>query len=191
MIKAVIFDCFGVLTTDTWNLFLEALPAGADVEAARQAHRAYNAGLMTKTDCAKRIQAATGGSSFIELDDAVNQNFTKNTILLNYISELHSRGFKVGILSNIASNWIRDQFLDANEQAWIDDFVFSYEVGMVKPEPDMYRLACQRLGVQPEEALFIDDKELYCAAARQVGLHAIRYQNFSQIKSGVEAALGD
>ncbi len=189
MTQAIIFDCFGVLTTDTWKLFIESLPEGADIESARRAHRSYNAGIMTKQDCAKQIQISTGGRSFTELDDAAGQAFTKNTPLLEYMQELHDRDFKIGILSNIASNWIRDSLLSTEEQALINDFVFSYEVGMVKPEPRMYELACHRLGVEPQAALFIDDKELYCRAARDTGMQAICYHDFAQVKSDIERIL--
>lgn len=189
MIKAILFDCFGVLTTDTWRVFLESLPADSDVASARQAHRDYNSGIMTKQDCNERIREATGGHSFTELDDATAGAFTKNTNLIGYIRELHDRGFKISILSNVGSNWIREQLLSADEQKYIDDYVFSYEVGMVKPDSRMYKLACERLNVQPREALFVDDKEPYCAAARKVGMQAICYENFPQAKSVIENLL--
>jgi epoxide hydrolase-like predicted phosphatase len=194
MIKAVIFDCFGVLTTDTWRVFMESLPPETDAEAARQAHRAYNSGLLSKQECAERIRTATGGRTFIELDDldsAVAANLTRNKPLLNYISDLHARGFKISILSNVGSNWIREQLLSPEEQTWIDDFVFSYEVHLIKPDERMYRLACDRLHIQPTEALFVDDKEPYCAAARAVGLHAVCYQDFAQAKHDIDQCLLD
>jgi putative hydrolase of the HAD superfamily len=189
MIQAVIFDCFGVLTTDTWRVFMESLPPEADAEATRQAHRAYNSGLLSKQACTERIQAATGGQIFTELDDTVAGDMTKNKQLLEYIGNLHSRGFKISILSNVGSNWIREQLLTPEEQAWIDDFVFSYEVHLIKPDERMYRLACDRLNVQPAEALFVDDKEPYCAAARTVGLQAVCYQDFAQTKRDIEQSL--
>ncbi len=188
MLRAVIFDCFGVLTTDTWRLFIEGLPADADPESARRAHREYNCGAISKEECDKRIRAATGGHGFTELDDVAHASFTKNTRLLEYIHELHDQGLKIGILSNVASNWIREQLLDSAEQRWIDDFVFSYEVGMIKPDPKMYHLAGERLGLEPTDILFVDDKESYCQAARAVGMQAICYQDFSQVKAGIEAA---
>lgn len=189
MIKGILFDCFGVLTTDTWRQFMEGLPPEADLDAARQAHRAYNSGLISKEDCHKSIMAATGGHGFTELDDAAAEAFTKNTQLVDYIGELHDRGFKISILSNVGSNWIREQFLTKEEQRSVDDYVLSYEVGMVKPEPQMYELACERLDVRPQEAIFIDDKEPYCEAARAVGLQAVRYDNFSATKAAIEAII--
>lgn len=68
MIKAIIFDCFGVLTTDTWNAFLDQLPEGVDIQAARAVHRTYDAGLITKADCNRQIKAITG-QIFTELED--------------------------------------------------------------------------------------------------------------------------
>ena len=188
MVKAVIFDCFGVLTTDTWRLFLSGLPREADIETARQVHRQYNAGLITKQDCSERIKAATG-SSFIEVEDAVDQTMAKNAPLLDYINELHDRGFKTAILSNVGSNWIRDTLLSAAEQKFFDEFIFSYQVQLLKPDPQMYQLTCDRLGVEPAEALFVDDKEPYCQAARAIGMQAVCYQDFAQIHDDLERML--
>jgi hypothetical protein len=60
MIKAVIFDCFGVLATDKWGAFVDSLPDDADLEAARQAHREYSAGFIDKDEVGARIREATG-----------------------------------------------------------------------------------------------------------------------------------
>jgi epoxide hydrolase-like predicted phosphatase len=54
-----------------------------------------------------------------------------------------------------------------------DDVVDSCDVGLRKPDPAIYRLACERLGVAPEAAVFLDDTRRHVEGARQVGLHAI------------------
>ncbi len=66
--------------------------------------------------------------------------------------------------------------------AMFDDVVLSYHVGMAKPDPRVYRLAAERLGVDPSECLFVDDKEVYCAAARDVGMSAIKYRDFEHFE---------
>ena len=53
-----------------------------------------------------------------------------------------------------------------------DIVVDSAFVGMRKPDPEIYRLTLERLGAAPAEALFVDDVELNCEAARELGMTA-------------------
>jgi FMN phosphatase YigB (HAD superfamily) len=186
MIKAIIFDCFGVLTTDTWNAFLDTLPEGVDIGAAREVHRAYDAGLIDKQACSQQIQEITG-SVFTELEDFSGE-VIKNSALLDHIRHLGQQ-YKTGLLSNIGSNWIRDHFLSAEEQSLFDSMVFSYEVGANKPDERMYEAIVERLGVAFSEAVMIDDKLVYCEAAKVLGMQAIVYQDLAQFKKDLEPIL--
>jgi putative hydrolase of the HAD superfamily len=58
---------------------------------------------------------------------------------------------------------------------YIDDLVYSHEVGLLKPDPRIYRLSCERLGVAPGEVVFIDNHEPFVHAARDVGMHAVHF----------------
>jgi HAD superfamily hydrolase (TIGR01509 family) len=187
MIKAVIFDCFGVLATDKWGAFVDSLPDDADLEAARQAHREYSAGFIDKDEVGARIREATG-KDFTEVED-MHESLAKNTGLLAYIAELHQRGLKLGILSNVGSNWIRDTFLTPEEANLFDDFVLSYEVGLLKPDPQMFELAAERLGIETGEAVMVDDKERYCIAATDIGMKAVQFESLAQFKADLEKLL--
>lgn len=145
-------------------MFISQLPDGVDVDEVRRVHRAYTAGVIDKQECADQIRELTG-ESFKESEDLDEGEIAKNTPLLEYVRELRGRGYKIGLLSNIATNWIRDAFLTAEEQALFDDMVMSFEVGMVKPDPRIFRLACERLGVEMPQAVLVDDIDRYCAAA--------------------------
>ena len=188
MIKAIIFDCFGVLATDTWQAFLDSLPKGVDKQRARDARRAYDAGMLSKEEAAAEISAATG-KHFAELDERADTEPAKNIALLKYVEHLRGQGYKTGILSNVASNWLRDTFLSADEQSLFDDFVLSYEVGLVKPDLRMFTIAAERLGMAVEEVVLVDDKERYCTTARELGMQAVCYQNLPQLKRELEKIL--
>lgn len=54
-----------------------------------------------------------------------------------------------------------------------DDIVYSHEVGLAKPDPRAYELVTRRLGVRPEEVLFLDDVEANVVAAQALGWHAV------------------
>ncbi|MDB5185652.1 MAG: HAD-superfamily hydrolase, subfamily variant 3 [Candidatus Saccharibacteria bacterium] len=188
MIKSIIFDCFGVLTTDTWRAFLDSLPADADFDRARELNRQRDAGLITTDDFLEQIEQLTGRRpQAVELQ--VTSDVIKNTALLNYIRELKKSGYKIGMISNIATNWVREKFLTPEEQALFDDMVFSYEIGTTKPDPHIFEVAYERLGVSPDHAVFIDDVDTYCEAARSLGMQAIVYHDFTQMKQELERVL--
>jgi putative hydrolase of the HAD superfamily len=180
MIRSVIFDCFGVLTTDAWRAFIDNLPPGKNSGKAREVHRAYAAGLVSREECAKRIKELTG-RKMVDNESLLGNEIVKNDVLLDYIREL-KKSYKIGMLSNVANNWIRDYFLTEDEQALFDEMIMSFEVGMTKPDPRIFLLACDRLRVGPHEAVLVDDVERYCEAARRERLQAIVYEDFEQLK---------
>lgn len=188
MVRAVIFDCFGVLTTDTWLAFLDSLPDNVDVGATRRLNRAYNMGIISQEDFLNGIQKITGLDPQ-KVNQVLTHEVSKNTVLLDYIRELRDRGYKIGLISNIASNWIRDSLLSPEEQELFDAMIMSFEVGMAKPDPRIFMLACERLRVGPHEAVLVDDIDRYCDAATAEGLKAILYHDFKQMKSELEELL--
>jgi epoxide hydrolase-like predicted phosphatase len=187
-VKAVIFDCFGVFTEGTWKAFLNSLPDTADTETASSLNRAYDAGLITKEEFLQGIKDATG-RDVKQVEELTTDQIVKNSRLLDYVRELRKRGYKIAMLSNIATNWIRDDFLTPEEQSLFDQMIFSFEVGMTKPDPRIFMLACERLGVAPEEAVLVDDIDRYCTAAEAEGLHTVVYQDFKQMKATLEPLL--
>ena len=99
-----------------------------------------------------------------------------NWQLLDTIRDLHPR-YKVGLLSNA---W--DDLRLTLQTRWdiaglFDELIISAEVKMVKPDPRIFRLAADRLGVQPVEIVFIDDIADNIEAARKEGWIAILYQD--------------
>lgn len=65
--------------------------------------------------------------------------------------------------------------------AIFDHWVASCEIGMRKPEPEIYAFAAKQAGVRPEAAIYIDDRPELVEAGRSAGLKAIRYENGEQL----------
>ncbi|NKQ57109.1 HAD-IA family hydrolase [Amycolatopsis sp. K13G38] len=78
------------------------------------------------------------------------------------------RGVKVGVLSNIAFD-IRPAFSARGFDAYVDEFVLSFEEGVIKPDPAIFRILLDRLGVAPEETLMIGDSEEADGGAKALG----------------------
>jgi len=98
--------------------------------------------------------------------------------MLRWVDELRASGYRTGILSNLPSPLgarlrARDGFLDR-----FDHVTFSFELGCVKPQREIYEHAVRGLGVAPEEALFIDDRPENIEGARAAGLHAELYSKW-------------
>jgi putative hydrolase of the HAD superfamily len=70
-----------------------------------------------------------------------------------------------------------------------DLIVYSHEVGMKKPDRRIYELLCERLGLLPEEIIFLDDVEEVVTAAREVGIRAIQFRDNGQAIAEIEAHL--
>lgn len=99
--------------------------------------------------------------------------------LVEFIRGLRPR-LVTGLLSN-AFDGLRHQL----EKVWtisdaFDVMIISAEEGIMKPAPEIYRLAAARLGVPPEEAVFLDDFEENVRGAQAVGMHAVHFRNPAQ-----------
>ena len=188
MIKAIIFDCFGVLTTDSWRAFIDGLPPTADIERARELNHAVDAGLITQDEFLQGAAEATGVQPS-DIERKLGGEVVKNLPLLEYIRELKAQGYSIGLLSNISSNWIRSEFLTDDEQDLFDEMILSYEVGMTKPDPRIFMLACERLRTGPHETVLVDDIESYIAAAHAEGLKGLVYRDLDQLKQEIHILL--
>jgi len=82
---------------------------------------------------------------------------------------LHSRGVKIGIVSNHAYD-LRPYFHDASLDGLIDAYAVSYEIGVAKPSPRIFAEACRRLGVSAPHTLMVGDDAVSDAAAEDAGL---------------------
>jgi putative hydrolase of the HAD superfamily len=99
--------------------------------------------------------------------------------------DLRAAGLRTALLSNMPFP-IRDYVLRCS---WLPDFdvrLFSCEAGICKPDPEIYRNCLSRLGVQPAEVLFLDDRELNIHAAEVLGWHAVLFTDLAGAASEIE-----
>jgi epoxide hydrolase-like predicted phosphatase len=93
--------------------------------------------------------------------------------LIDFLRSLHP-GRKVGLISNAWSG-LRMVITNRNFEDIFDEMIISAEVGLVKPDPRIYRLALERLDVNPAESVFVDDILVNVEAARSIGMSAIQF----------------
>lgn len=188
MIKAIIFDCFGVLTSDKWKEFASTLPKNQR-EPARRLNRALDRGQLGQKEFISAINQLSGEPTEL-VEQIFSAEMPKNNQLLSYIRRLKAN-YKIALLSNVASNWVTDIFLDSEEISLFDEIVLSHHAGVAKPSAEIYQLTAERLGVRPDECVFIDDGLANCEGARAIGMQAILYEDLANMKQQLEKILAD
>jgi putative hydrolase of the HAD superfamily len=113
-----------------------------------------------------------------------------NEPMIDLMRKAKDRGFRMGMLTNNVREW---------EPLWrtmlpVDEIfevvVDSGFVGMRKPDREIYDLTLERLGgPSPEECLFIDDTDVNCDAARELGMAAVHYRDNDQAIAEIRSAL--
>ena len=189
MIKAIIFDCFGVLIGKGFDYTYRM--AGGDPEQDRNfianTLQQANLGLISDTDF-RAIMARQVGVSPAAWNQLIEKAERLDTDLLAYIEQLRG-SYKTAILSN-ANNRVLDREIGKD---WLkrgfDEVVVSAEVGLAKPDPRVYQLIIDRLGVTPDECLYIDDRPIFLKIASQLGMHVLLYENFEKFKKDVSGIL--
>ncbi len=98
--------------------------------------------------------------------------------------------FQVAVLSNAATD-LEEQILHEKLDILhcFDLVINSARVGVRKPDPAIYHLTLERLGVAPHQAIFVDDMPVNVAAAAALGIHAIHFQNQRQAVDAIRRAL--
>lgn len=187
MIKAIIFDCFGVVITDGFDDAYRRMggdPDG-DREFIRETMRRSDSGEIPTSIpvIAKRL-----GLTDDEWHEAVNGGRIINYELLAYVDELRKH-YKTAMLSNIGSAGVRRFFPQGLLEKYFDPVVESGVIGYAKPEASAYEFVADQLGVRLDECVFTDDREEYIEGARAVGMKTILYKDIEQFKTELKEIL--
>lgn len=175
--------------TDAWLPFKDRHFSSdqAKYQQATDITKQANQGMISHKDFVDQIGELAGVPP-TAVGRAISRNLP-NEPLFEYMSGLKEH-YKIGLLSNIAGDYLDRMFTPEQRQVF-DETSLSFENGYVKPQPQAYRLMAQKLGVEPDECVMVDDQEHQVAGARQVGMAAVLYENFDQFRSELEKLLAD
>ena len=112
-----------------------------------------------------------------------------NEPMIEFMRELRGRGYRMAICTNNVREWERLWRAKLPVDEIFEVVVDSGFVGYRKPEPEIYELTLERLGVAARTALFVDDIEANCTAARELGMQAVWFRSTEQAIADIEAAL--
>jgi epoxide hydrolase-like predicted phosphatase len=191
MIKAVIFDCFGVLIGDALGAMTSqlVLTDPNSVERIKAYLNQANTGQTTAEHASRQI-AEVFGMPYADYRAKLQAGEVKDQVLLEYIKQLRAQ-YKTAMLSNVPKNSLHRRFTPQELADHFDVVVASGEIGYAKPEAQAYEIVADRLGVRLDECIFTDDREPYCEGARSVGMQAVLYTGFNQFRSDLKALLAD
>jgi epoxide hydrolase-like predicted phosphatase len=198
VIRAVVFDIGGVLErtpptghAECWETTLGLAPGELDRRMA-DVWRGGRLGTLSEAQVhaslAERLHLSPE-----QVDDFMAGFWeeyvgTLNTELAEYFAALRP-DYRTGILSN--------SFVGAREREqqrygfedMTDVIVYSHEIGVAKPDPAAYLLACEGLGVTPTETVFLDDRQSRVDGARAVGMAAVLFRDNAQAVADLDSLL--
>lgn len=183
MIKALLFDCFGVLTDDGWLAFLRQYGGGPNDEHLHYLNRQADLAQMSNNEFLSQVSHLTG-VTVAEARRVINTPHHVNEDLVVLIKAL-KKHYKIGMISNVGSGHLSD-ILSEDVLSLFDQITLSYQVGSLKPEPEIYEYALNALDVSAPEAIFIDDRQYNCDGAEAVGMKSIWYQDVTQLTKALQ-----
>ncbi|MGH3362353.1 MAG: HAD family hydrolase [Nocardioides sp.] len=198
-IKAVVLDIGGVLEILDDSIFPALWPARLGLAQDEFARRLLP---LTERAALGRVTEAEQYAEWkrrLGLTDQQLDEFradiwrwyagTLDRPLLDWFAGLRRRGLRTGILSNSGPG-AREAERHHGFEDVTDHIVYSHEVGLAKPDPAVYALTADRLGVEPHEIAFLDDMPGHVDAARAVGWHAVLHETTPRSIARLERTLG-
>ena len=207
MRDVLICDFGGVLTTPLQEGFLAYQEeSGVSLEElgkamgrAAEEHGdhplfALERGEITEAEFRDRIERhLDDGFDLTRLRTLYFDRLDPNRAMIEFVRGLRGRGVRAALLTNNVREWEplwRAKLPEVDEL--FELVVDSAFVGLRKPDPAIFRLTLERLGgVAPERCVFLDDLDVNCAAARELGMAAVRYESAEQAILEVESALSE
>ncbi len=208
MKKAVICDFGGVLTTPLGNSFAawsreSGIPmedVGTAMADATERHGEHPLFMLEKgqidaAEFVRRLETELGGGRTIDtIADVYFRHLERNSEMIDFMRALRDRGLRTALLTNNVREW------EATWRAMLPEIDEIFEVvvdsafvGMRKPEPGIYELTLERLGdgIEATDCVFVDDLELNCRTARDLGMTAVQFETTEQARAEVKAALDE
>lgn len=206
-IQAIISDFGGVLTSPLINSFLAYQEhSGVPLEALGTAM----ARLTERDGVHPLVELETGRLREAEFLDALSHELTEqlgrpvemtgfgeryfaglepNSRLIEYMRSLRGRGYRMAICTNNVREWESLWRAKLPVDEIFDVVVDSGFVGVRKPEPEIYALTLERLGIEAPQALLVDDIETNCDAARALGMATVWFRESEQAIAEIEGLL--
>jgi putative hydrolase of the HAD superfamily len=199
-LTGLLVDYGGVLTTNVWDSFRAFCEAeGIDREEVKRAFRdrpeamallrRLEAGELTEEEFSPLFGPIIGvrEDRHEGLVDRLFAGMRPEEGMIEALRRARAAGLKTGLISN---SWGRGRYDRDSFSQLFDGVVISGEVGLYKPQPEIFRLGAERVGLPPQECVFVDDLRENCAGAEQVGMTAVLHRGADASLERLEELLG-
>jgi epoxide hydrolase-like predicted phosphatase len=196
--RALLVDFGGVLTTSIWPAFAAFCERkGLERDAIRDLFRAnpeaiallrgLETGELDPAAFEPRFADLLGLAASDGLIEGMFADLRPDETMIAAVGAARAAGVRTGLISNSWGSTTYDpELLDS----LFDAIVISGEVRLHKPQPEIYLLACERLGVEPADAVFVDDLRENIAGAEAVGMTGVLHRDPAQTVAELEDVLG-
>lgn len=191
VLTSPISEAFGALAMDAGLARGEALHVLATHDGARTALAEHEVGRLEDEDFeavfAAALTAAGGRVEAAGLLARLAERMELDEPMIELVREVRGRGVPVALVSNSLGRNCYDR-VDFDEL--FDVTVISGQVGVRKPSREIYRIACERLGVAPEQCVLVDDVKHNLVGAARLGIGGILHQRADETIARVRDDLG-
>ncbi|MGH2962119.1 MAG: HAD family hydrolase [Solirubrobacterales bacterium] len=195
--RALIVDFGGVLTTSIWDSFAafcaaEGLESGRvralfrDDPEALALLRRLETGEIDTAEFEPAFGSMLGVGETEGLTARLFAGLRPDEAMIGAIRAARAAGVRTGLISNSWGLGIYDRA----PTELFDAAVISGEVRLHKPQPEIYVLACERLGVEPAAGVFVDDLRENCDGAEAIGMTAVLHRDTDETLARLEELLG-
>ena len=198
MSRGLLADFGGVLTTNVFASFRSFCEAeGLEPDTVKEVFRGGGEGLgllrqlergeLTVQEFEPRFGAVLGIERTEGMVERLFAGVGPDERMIEAVRRVRDSGVPTGLISN---SWGGTSYDLAVIEELFDETVISGEVGLHKPQPEIYRLGAERIGVRPEECVFVDDLRENCEGAEAVGMTAILHRGADSTLPELERLLG-
>jgi len=183
MIKAIIFDCFGVIYSDPAIVGFNKFSDNPDQQYKpfNKILDMVNKGLLSRDEGQQEI-ANMFGISLQQWQDTIGTSLVKDESIMTYIKQL-KLNYKVALLTNLGPNRLEHYFTESELSSCFDVAVASGDIGFAKPEPQAFQYVLDKLDVLAEESIFTDDSQRFLDGASELGIKTILFENLHQLQN--------
>jgi len=197
-VKGLLVDFGGVLTTNVFDSFKqfcvrEGLAEDAFVTLfrsdpeARTELRRVETGEIDEPEFSRRLAAKLGVAEHEGLVDRLFAGMRPDAPMVEAVRQAKAGGVRTGLISNSLGEGRYDR---STFPELFHGVVISGEEGMHKPQPEIYSLGCERVGLPPAECVFVDDLRENCEGAEAVGMTAVLHRGSDTTLPRLEELLG-
>ena len=194
----LLIDFGGVLTTNIFESFAAFCHAeGLDPDTVRDRFREDKAardllgeleeGRISNPECETRFADMLGVAEPEGMIERLFGGMQQDEAMFDAVAAARRAGIRTGLVSN---SWGEEGYDRTRFAELFDAVVISGEIGIRKPAPEIYALAAERLGLEPERCVFVDDLAGNLKPAREIGMATVLHRDAESTLAELEQHLG-